>query len=156
MIKIYVSKLTSDGIKISGEEASDFLELKNDDEICFVSPIRYEFNAQLIDSGVLITGKLDTELTCRCAKCMEKYDFHLTNNEICYFYEKPNKNEIDLTDSIREDILIGLPQRFLCSKYCKGLCFNCGQNLNVKQCSCEKAVEQENIWQKLDQLNVKD
>ncbi len=156
MIKIYLSRLTPEGIKVSGEENSDFLELENEDDICFVSPVCYDFNAQLVSNGVLVTGQLAVTLTCRCAKCLEEYKFPIKKNEMCRFYENPNKNEIDLTDDIREDILIGLPQRFLCNNSCKGLCFNCGQNLNRKECSCKKTEKQENVWRKLDQLKIND
>jgi uncharacterized protein len=155
MIKIFVSRLTPEGIKISGEESSGFLELDDDDDIYLASSVCYELKAQLVNDGVLVTGQLGTTLTCRCARCLDKYELHMKNNKICHFYERSNKNEIDLTDDIREDILIGLPQIFLCSSSCKGLCFDCGQNLNVKKCSCKKTSEQENIWQKLDQLEFK-
>ena len=155
MIKVFISRLTPEGMTISGEEASCFLELESEEDICFIGPLYYELKAQLVNNGVLVTGHLDIKLMCRCVKCLEKYEFNIKNIEICHFYEKPNKNEIDLTDDIREDILIGLPQRFLCSNSCNGLCFNCGQNLNIKECSCKKIEEQENVWIKLDQLKLK-
>ena len=156
MIKILVSKLTPEGINVSGEEPFEFLGLENDDNICSVGPIYYELMMQLVNNGILVTGQLDVALTCRCAKCMEENELHIENNAICHFYEKPNKNEIDLTDDIREDILIALPQRFLCSNSCKGLCFRCGENLNTRRCSCGEANRQGDVWQKLNQLEFKD
>ena len=156
MIKIFTSRLTPEGIKVSGEETSDFLELKNDDNIYSTNPVYYELVAQLVNNGILVTGRLHTIFVCYCAKCLTKYEFHVNCKEVCHFYENSNKNEINLTDDIREDILISLPQRFLCSDTCKGLCFHCGQNLNIEECSCTKIVKQENVWQKLDQLKFKD
>jgi len=152
MIKISILRLTPNGVDISGEEPSEFLDLENDENISSISPVYYELRGQLIDNGVLVTGKLNTILTCRCAVCLEKYELNLKKSQVTYFYENPNKNEIDLTDDIREDIIIRLPQRFLCSNACKGLCFNCGQNLNIKKCSCKQVKEQGDIWEKLDQL----
>ena len=154
MIKIFLGKLTPEGVNISGEEAPEFLEIENDDNIYSVEPVHYELIAQFVNNGVLVTGQLYTTLICRCAKCLEKYEFHIKNNKVCHLYEKVNKNEIDLTDDIREDILILLPQRFLCSSSCEGICFNCGQNLNLQKCLCSKISEEENVWQKLDNLKL--
>ncbi len=43
---------------------------------------------------------------------------------------------IDLEQAIRDNIVLSLPQRLVCSSQCKGLCPKCGQNLNQKQCDC--------------------
>ncbi len=154
MIRIFVSKLTPEGIPVSGEISAEVLGLESDNNIISVDSVSYDLVAQLVNNGVLVVGKVVAVMTCRCGKCMENYTYKHINSEICHFYEKPNKNEIDLTDDIREDILIGLPQKFVCSESCKGLCFHCGQNLNIKKCSCNTESEQENIWEKLDQLKI--
>ena len=46
------------------------------------------------------------------------------------------ENEIDLTDVIREQILLNLPEQVLCKEDCKGLCPHCGTNRNLKDCDC--------------------
>jgi len=45
---------------------------------------------------------------------------------------------IDLSDSIRENILVSLPWNPLCSESCRGLCPTCGANLNFVDCQCPK------------------
>jgi uncharacterized protein len=47
-------------------------------------------------------------------------------------------DEIDFTDEIAEQILLGLPYKALCSDDCKGLCFTCGADLNASECSCSQ------------------
>ena len=44
---------------------------------------------------------------------------------------------IDLEPIIREHLLLALPMSAVCREDCSGLCTNCGQNLNEKQCGCE-------------------
>jgi uncharacterized protein len=44
--------------------------------------------------------------------------------------------EIDLTPLIREQILLSLPLRPLCTEECRGLCAGCGVNLNKEACRC--------------------
>lgn len=48
-----------------------------------------------------------------------------------------NGKEIDLDPIVREQLLLALPMSALCKEDCKGLCPQCGQNLNEKQCGCE-------------------
>jgi len=42
----------------------------------------------------------------------------------------------DLTELLRQSILLALPMRPLCSEECKGLCPHCGANLNEGPCGC--------------------
>jgi len=46
--------------------------------------------------------------------------------------------KIDLTDLVREQILLDLPAQILCQEDCKGLCQKCGANLNEVNCNCEE------------------
>ena len=58
--------------------------------------------------------------------------------EIGYY----GKNGLLLEDVVREQVLLTLPGRTLCTQDCKGLCANCGQNLNTNPCNCsETAVD---------------
>ena len=43
---------------------------------------------------------------------------------------------IELDEVVISDILLSLPQKFLCGDGCKGLCPQCGQNLNEGGCGC--------------------
>ncbi|SUY61625.1 ribosomal protein L32 family protein [Clostridium sporogenes] len=52
------------------------------------------------------------------------------------------KNEaIDVTEVIENNIIIELPIKRLCKKNCKGLCQQCGANLNFSKCKCEKDID---------------
>jgi uncharacterized protein len=44
---------------------------------------------------------------------------------------------IDLGQLIEEQFYLVLPMKPLCSVDCKGLCSNCGTNLNVASCDCQ-------------------
>lgn len=45
-------------------------------------------------------------------------------------------DQVDLTNIIREQILLNLPEQVLCKEDCKGLCPECCANLNLKDCDC--------------------
>lgn len=49
---------------------------------------------------------------------------------------------VELDEVVISDILLNLPQKNLCKKDCRGLCPQCGQNLNLGDCGCQaKAVD---------------
>lgn len=63
----------------------------------------------------------------------------------------PEAREIDITDEIRDLLLLALPVKLLCRENCKGLCAGCGANLNHESCRCApRAVDSR--WQALQQL----
>jgi uncharacterized protein len=45
-------------------------------------------------------------------------------------------DEIDLAPLIAEQVILALPTRPLCSEDCRGLCEQCGINLNREACDC--------------------
>lgn len=46
--------------------------------------------------------------------------------------------QIDLTEVVREQILLDLPEQVFCKEDCKGLCPECGANRNLIGCKCEE------------------
>ncbi|MBN1225748.1 MAG: DUF177 domain-containing protein, partial [Deltaproteobacteria bacterium] len=58
---------------------------------------------------------------------------------------------IDLTEVVREQILLAVPMIPICKEDCKGLCPYCGQNLNQCKCVCAgKTIDPR--WSKLQNL----
>jgi uncharacterized protein len=48
---------------------------------------------------------------------------------------------LELNDVVREQVLLSLPARTLCTPDCKGLCPRCGQNLNQATCNCNASSD---------------
>jgi uncharacterized protein len=74
--------------------------------------------------------------------------------EIGYYQE----SGLSLEDVVREQVLLSLPSRTLCTEDCKGLCPRCGQNLNQAKCTCD-SVPADPRWNALrglaDKLELK-
>ena len=64
------------------------------------------------------------------------------------------EEELDITDDVREEALLLLPMNLLCSPDCRGLCPQCGANLNRETCSCTAEPDQDSPWSALDQLQL--
>ncbi len=48
---------------------------------------------------------------------------------------------LDLVDLLREQFMLALPMKPLCTEACRGLCPQCGTNLNKTQCGCAPTWE---------------
>ena len=47
------------------------------------------------------------------------------------------EGRIDLSNSLRDQILLDVPLIILCGEDCKGICLVCGNDLNLNQCNCQ-------------------
>lgn len=45
---------------------------------------------------------------------------------------------VDISEAVRELALVSLPMKAVCDEGCRGLCPNCGVNLNHNACACER------------------
>lgn len=86
----------------------------------------------------------------QCDRCLESY---ILNQEIELSEEYQDKHdieredaiefsgdEIDISDVVRETILLAQPLNNICSPECRGLCLKCGANLNETDCNCDRHV----------------
>ncbi|HBM16476.1 MAG TPA: hypothetical protein DD381_09085 [Lentisphaeria bacterium] len=154
MIKIFTSRITYDGIIVEGEEPSEIFELDNERGLIAASPLKYKLKITPINGGYLATGSAEAIFELICDKCLAHFKERVKNSDICHLYENYHASELDLTEDIREDILILLPHRFMCSESCKGICFKCGTNLNIKQCSCHDTEKPDSVWNELNNLKI--
>ena len=106
---------------------------------------------------IRVVGDFFTQLELRCARCLEPVlrdvsgDFDLiyrplgadagmeersirgAEADIAYYQGEG----LLLEDLLREQVLLAVPLKAVCSEACKGLCPSCGKNLNVDTCSCQ-------------------
>lgn len=132
----------------------------NVDEIADVagnnSRMQGEVGLLRTDRGVLVQGTLHTEVELTCSRCLGSFGLPLTLNiEEEYFpttdisngAPQPLPEEsgcftidehhiIDLTEAIRQYVLLATPMKPLCGEDCAGLCPVCGHNLNQGACNC--------------------
>lgn len=50
-------------------------------------------------------------------------------------------DQIDLDELVLEQLELSLPSRVLCREECRGLCPQCGADLNVEQCDCKPQID---------------
>ncbi|EEF33660.1 conserved hypothetical protein [Ricinus communis] len=68
------------------------------------------------------------------------------------FYFPPEEKEIDISKNIRDLVHIEIADNAICDASCKGVCLNCGTNLNTSSCSCSKEKNKEKGYGPLKDL----
>jgi len=128
----------------------DFAQFSSELEgVAFVAPVHVQLRVDNTGESLLVRGTITTELKVQCARCLESFPYPIQldyEDEWVYAPKATEeqmetalifqKDDIDLTERIFEQIVLSLPMRFICSSECKGLCPVCGVNRNVKSCSC--------------------
>ena len=116
--------------------------------------------ATRIDKGVWVSGKIETNVSVECCRCIEFCDRELAfdfSEEYLQTVDMENNLELnqqdkldieegkftldgdhtlDLTETIRQYAIINIPINPLCRENCAGLCGICGVNLNINKCFC--------------------
>ena len=106
---------------------------------------------KLKDSVSAIVENLKFEAVFNCSKCLKEfnkkfefggverqYKVHIGDDDSIndnYFID-PKDLLADLTDFIRQEIILHFPLIAVCSLRCKGLCQYCGKNRNEVKCGC--------------------
>ncbi len=138
---------------------------KKDFDFCFEPENSLSDDVSLDAPGIAVSGKIENNTgivslsgsakfsaTVVCSRCAEgfKKDFdvefeHLLarnlENEENDDYIVVENNMLCLSELVCEDIIFSFPLRFLCDEECKGLCSECGKNLNFGPCDCKKQVD---------------
>jgi uncharacterized protein len=111
------------------------------------------------DDGILVTGHLQTEVRVPCGRCLapvavpvefdleEQFRPSIDISTGAAIPVEDGEDEatrtdghhiLDLTEVIRQNLLLALPVSPLCDPHCRGLCPDCGADLNEGPCSCQR------------------
>lgn len=100
-----------------------------------------------------LNGSLKGDIRLACGRCLEYFDMPVEAEISEVYYNesmpeiKPGEGEewtpfkgdrIDITPEVIKSLLSALPMKLVCREECRGLCQDCGANLNVSACGCEK------------------
>ncbi|MCH8125370.1 DUF177 domain-containing protein [candidate division KSB1 bacterium] len=173
-MKIPIVKLTSGYHELEYKELPSVYGFENDK--IFNKPV---FSVVKVDKSVThiyLQVESKTVGSFDCDRCLQDFGKELTGELKLYFEVtgsgghfdpdiieeeknvnfrsyKANEANIDLSDDIRDVLLLALPMKNLCSKNCKGFCPGCGNNLNQFECVCEK-ITIDPRWDALKKLQL--
>jgi uncharacterized protein len=98
-----------------------------------VEPLIVRAVAELMGGQIRITGSLHTRIEMVCARCLEAVRLKDDDTEIGFF----DGDGLFLIDILTEQMLLTVPMKVICRSDCRGLCPQCGANMNSEECRCE-------------------
>jgi uncharacterized protein len=118
------------------------------DESTHLAWLRCRLTLTRNQQGIWADGDFRTETEAECSRCLAPFvlPLRVKLQDMFYYppgralnrsdYVIPDNGTMDLVEPLREQLVIGIPLRTLCQSDCKGLCAQCGQNLNLADCGC--------------------
>ena len=107
-----------------------------------------------IHLGILVAGDIEATSSTECGRCLVNH-LSTTSASISELYSEHDNEqsqftigdncELDLGPFFRELLLVSEPIQAICFPECKGLCVNCGANLNKSECKCYEENINENL-----------
>jgi uncharacterized protein len=105
----------------------------------------------------MLVGRLQARLQLTCGRCLEPFTLPVDAQVDLTYVPHPEQaaddevelsqddlttafyrdQTLDLAEMVREQFYLALPMRPLCREDCKGLCPQCGTNLNQGTCACD-------------------
>ena len=148
-----VARLAPDGERLAGEIPVEALDFDPDDFLFRpVSGLRYDLFVQRLGDELLVRGGVEEDFDCMCVRCTAQFPWKAVDSEVVFSVETEENSFVDLTEELRECILLCFPSNPLCKENCKGLCPRCGTDLNKGPCSCKPLGDSR--WGALDGLET--
>ncbi len=119
----------------------DVLELDDLEQLHPAGDIGYDLQCQKLGEELLVRGRLTLACDCVCSRCGCDYSTQFQESQFCESFKIQGFETLDLTESVREGIILALPTYPICKEDCQGVCFRCGQDLNVGPCRCAQEGE---------------
>jgi uncharacterized protein len=152
---IDINKIGAKGLLLEDSVELDDYQLI-EEESFFLDGVDYTVYFTRDKDKVRARGQIRTVLSLRCVDCLENYELKVNSRfDIILFpvylikdvdktlssedmeYIFFDGEEIDLQKILMEQVNLFIPFNPVCSPGCKGICPNCGVNLNYEKCQCE-------------------
>ena len=161
-MKIDLTNIPPEGKEFKFKFAQDWWKTDFEEEriLGLSAPLSAWIRIQPVGKRISTEGSVSTRLLLRCDRCLEPYSWDLSKDFRIFLSLSPfnggvdvelskddlnleftQGNFLELEQVIKEQIILSLPMKTLCSAECRGLCATCGSNLNVETCSCPKKYE---------------
>lgn len=157
---VNILELQANPLEMTIDEPPEVFGLEQEDER-FEGRVTGRLSWRWIDSKAVATGRLKAEVVQSCVRCLEETSETIAVEPRLVFSNEPIEQTdeieiglddegvahfegdvIDPRDEIRSLLLLEMDDLPLCREDCRGLCPDCGANLNEETCDCRKTEEQ--------------
>lgn len=163
-LKIRIEDIKDKGLVLSEDEPITnypiLTAMQDAGECEFLAPLRLSLTVAREYDHVRVGGRVESRVKLACSRCLKEYVTDIVSPFTIFF--TPAKGvrqdeevelaeedlvsasyegaEIDLSPEIAEQVAMEIPLKPLCKEECRGLCTNCGADLNVADCGCDRGV----------------
>jgi uncharacterized protein len=137
-------------------------DVQLDEDLKVIGPLVGYARLRRINQGLLADGWVDLTFEFECTRCLKHFEQQMRVPFEERFYptldvvtgvslSPPDDGEdafpidehhlVDLTEAIRQHVLLDIPMVTLCKEDCAGLCSQCGKDLNEGPCTCQPEVD---------------
>ncbi len=165
MLQVDVGALDRGPVDVSGSIASDD-PLFDDIDFALPGPVRV--SGRLLSASLrrfYWQGSIATNVNATCRRCLASTGRRIDAQVNLVFtedqdtddpseYVVPEKTDVlDLSEAIREELILAVEAYVLCREDCKGLCPSCGTDLNTNSCDCRPPSDRR--WAALETSKTK-
>jgi uncharacterized metal-binding protein YceD (DUF177 family) len=150
-MKVHVNQIPDEGKFFEGEESSAVLDLNDATRAKAIAPITYALQVGISDDGLWAHGEVGTRVECECVRCLIHFQRPLAVPDFAVQEPLEGRETVDLTDHIREDILLALPAHPTCDWDGKTVC---KASFTTAVSAAEPLDEGRDVWKDLDNLKL--
>ena len=137
-MKIYVDDIPSEGLELTENINPQDLKLDLEQQgMVFTALVGAKARITKTGSEIFASLSLEAPVEYTCVRCLAKLE-NVFRKNFNFNYEAKPGDVLDIDEDIRQELILNNPMKTLCKPDCKGLCPDCGQNLNVAQCECKQ------------------
>jgi uncharacterized protein len=131
-VRVKISEIPKEGLTLSERLNPAALDL-DAPELRFSAPLTVTALFQHQQDTVLVAVAVTGIAEETCSRCLKR-TAHPYGEQFHLDYSTEGRLDLDVTDDVRQEILLSFPVKFLCRENCRGLCLKCGANLNERSC----------------------
>ena len=149
-MKVHILQIPPEGKHYEGELPNSVLELDDPHKLP-VSPITYSLEVGISEDGLWAHGPIGVDIDCECVRCLTRFILPIRVDDFACHVELEGKETVDLTDYLREDILLSLPAHPHCDWDGKN---DCKATFITDHSEVEPLDEKRDVWKQLDNLKL--
>lgn len=169
MLSLDLGRLAREGsVRVEARLAPD-APLWHESGVSWAGPVEVELVASHAGTGeVVVRGGIEGTLAQECRRCLEPVQTEFADEVTMVFVSAGTEGAedddgvhvydsgdvLDMSDAVREEVILAVDPYVVCDPECRGLCPHCGVNLNTDSCDCG-TVEADPRWDALRALKEK-
>lgn len=136
-MKVHIRTIRPEGIELEETFPVEMIGLTENDSVRFILPVQVKANITKTEDEMIVKVTVGSRYQSLCSRCLDDVQQDWTVDFTLVFDIDNQMEFVELGEDIRQELILSLPGCILCREDCKGLCIDCGFNLNNESCQCK-------------------